>query len=250
MLAKRLLHWSGVAALVLVVGLTVAFFAEATAAGQTSGTGSEQAGTVTVIGRGEAVGRPDRAEIQVGVDTFADSVEAATSENQASVAAIMTALQELGIAEEDIQTTNYSLFAEQRYGENGPEGIAGYRVTNQVNVVIHDITRVGEVLQTVTEAGANNIFGVRFSVADPAALENEARSAAMADARTRAEALAQLGQVELGQMVTISEVVGQPSLLEGRGGGVVMAEEAAARPGINPGQMAFQVQVQVAFAID
>lgn len=250
MLAKRLVRWSGVAALVLAVGLLVAFFVDATAAGQASEEGIGRAGTVSVVGRGEAVGRPDRAEVQVGVDTFAQSVEAATAENQGSVAAIMTALQELGLAEEDIQTTNYSLFAEQRYGENGPEGIAGYRVTNQVNVVIHDITRVGEVLQTVTEAGANNIFGVRFSVADPAALENEARSAAMADARTRAEALAQLGQVELGPIVTISEVVGQPTLLEGRGGGAIVADEAAARPGISPGQMTFQVQLQVAFAID
>ncbi|HMT22557.1 MAG TPA: SIMPL domain-containing protein, partial [Promineifilum sp.] len=108
------------------------------------------------------------------------------------------------------QTTNYSLYAEQIYGDRGPEGIAGYRISNQVNVKIRDIALVGDVLAAVTEAGANAIYGVNFSVADPAALEAEARAAAMDDARKRAESLAELGGVALGDIQVISEVVGTP----------------------------------------
>ncbi len=93
-------------------------------------------GGITVVGQGEAFGQPDQAEVQVGVETFAPQVSQATHENEAAIQAIMDALTAQGIAAKDIQTTNYSLWAEQTYGDQGPEGIAGYRVNNQVNAVI------------------------------------------------------------------------------------------------------------------
>jgi uncharacterized protein len=205
-------------------------------------------GGITVVGQGEAFGAPDQANVQVGVEVFAPSVNEATAQNEAVIQQIMDSLTALGIAENDIQTTNYSLWAEQIYGDQGPEGIAGYRVTNQVNVTIRDINQVSDVLAAVTEAGANTIYGVSFSVADPAALEEEARAAAMADARVRAESLAALAGVSLGDITIISEVVGQPVMPLGLGGGMVMAE-AAAGPSVSPGQLSYQVQVQVTFGI-
>lgn len=206
------------------------------------------AGGITVVGQGEAFGAPDRAEAQVGVETFANTVSEATSQNEATLQQIMAALSEQGIAAEDIQTTNYSLWAEQIYGDSGPEGIAGYRVNNQVNVTIRDINQVSDVLAAVTEAGANSIFGISFSVADPAALEEEARAAAMADARVRAQSLAELAGVGLGDVTVISEIVGQPVMPMGYGGGMAMAESAAG-PGVSPGQLSYQVQIQVTFGI-
>ncbi len=206
------------------------------------------AGGITVVGQGEAFGQPDQAQVQVGVETFAPQVSQATGENEATIQAIMDALKAMGIDTKDIQTTNYNLWAEQIYGDQGPEGIAGYRVNNQVNVTIRDIDKVGDVLTAVTEAGANNIFGVYFSVADPAALEGEARAAAVADARERAASLAELGGVELGDVQIISEVIGQaPPMPMGLGGG--FAIEQAAAPSISPGQLSYNVQVQVTFGI-
>lgn len=205
-------------------------------------------GGITVVGQGTAYGEPDQATVIVGVDTFAPTVAEATAQNQATIDKIMAALEAQGIAKEDIQTTNYSLYAEQIYGEKGPEGIAGYRVSNQVNVKIRDISKVGDVLGAVTEAGANAIYGVSFSVADPAALEAEARALAMADAEKRAESLAELGNVTLGDIRLISEVVGQPITPLGMGGAVAM-EMAAATPSISPGQLSYQVQVQVTYGI-
>ena len=204
-------------------------------------------GGITVIGTGEAVGTPDQAQVQVGVETFAETVEAATSENEATVQAIMAALDEMGIAPEDIQTVNFSLWPEQRYGENGPEGVVGYRVMNQVNVTIKDINKVGEVLAGVTEAGANSIHGVYFTVADPAGLEAEARAAAIANAEERAASLAELSNVELGEVVVITEVIGQPQPFYGMGGGFDMAESAV--PSVSPGQLTYTAQVQVTYAI-
>ncbi len=234
---------------VMVLGMALAACGAAggqAAAQQPAGPGANTGG-ITVVGQGTAYGQPDQATVIVGVDTFAPTVEEATTQNQNTLDSVMAALQAAGIGAEDIQTTNYSLFAEQIYGERGPEGIAGYRVTNQVNVKIRDISVVGDVLAAVTEAGANAIYGINFSVADPAALEAEARASAVADARKRAESLAELGGLTLGDIVVISEVVGQPVFPMGMGG--VAMESAANAPGISPGQLSFQVQVQVTYSI-
>ena len=102
-------------------------------------------------------------------------------------------------------------------------------------------------LAAVTEAGANAIYGVNFSVADPAALEAEARALAMQDAANRAASLAELGSVSLGEVVVISEVVGAPVMPYG--GGYAMEQAASAAPGISPGQLSYQVQVQVTYSI-
>ena len=206
------------------------------------------AGGITVVGQGTAYGQPDQATVVVGVETFAATVAEATTQNQTTLDNVMAALTAAGIAAEDIQTTNYSLYAEQTYGENGPTGIAGYRVSNQVNVKIRDIALISDVLAAVTEAGANAIYGVNFSVADPAALEAEARALAMQDAANRAASLAELGDVSLGEITVISEVVGTPIMPYG-GGGFAMEQAASAAPGISPGQLSYQVQVQVTYGI-
>lgn len=206
--------------------------------------------SITVIGRGEAFGEPDQARVQIGVETFAESVAEATSGNEADVQAIMAALEGMEIAREDIQTSNYNLWAEQVYGERGPEGIAGYRVSNQVNVKIRDIEKVGQVIAAATEAGANNIHGVSFSVAEPGALEIEARQAAIDNARQKAGSLADLSGVELGEVVSVSEVIGQPGPVLERfaaGGADAVAETSV--PSIAPGELSYTVQIQVTFAI-
>ena len=191
-------------------------------------------GGITVIGQGTAYGQPDQATVIVGVESFAPTVQEATTQNQTTLDNVMAALEAAGIAAEDIQTTNYSLYAEQIYGEKGPEGIAGYRISNQVNVKIRDVAVVGDVLGAVTEAGANAIYGINFAVAD---------------ARKRAESLAELGGVALGDVVIISEVIGTPVMPLGMGGSAMAMEQAASAPGISPGQLSYQVQVQVTYGI-
>lgn len=236
--------------LIVVLSLALAACNAATpsAAGPAAQSGSTvSAGGITVVGQGTAYGQPDQATVVVGVESFAATVAEATTQNQTTLDNVMAALAAAGIAAEDIQTTNYSLFAEQTYGENGPTGIAGYRVSNQVNVKIRDIALVGDVLAAVTEAGANSIYGVNFSVADPAALEAEARALAMQDAANRAASLAELGNVALGDITVISEVVGTPVMP--LSGGYAMEQAASAAPGISPGQLSYQVQVQVTYSI-
>ena len=204
---------------------------------------------ITVIGQGEAMGQPTQANASVGVEISAATVSEATSQNEALVAQVLDALAQQGIEEKDIQTSNYNVWAEQVYGENGAEGISGYRVTNMVNITIRDIDKVGAVLQAATEAGANAVHGVYFGVADTAALETEARTAAITNARARAQSLAELAGVELGEVLMITEVIGSnyPMPMARADLNAVSAESAA--PSISPGELSFTTQVQVTFAI-
>lgn len=236
---------------VVVLLLMALVFVACTPAPAQPGAAQEGAATggITVVGQGEAFGQPDEARVQIGVESFAEEVSAATAANEDGVQSIMDALSELGIEEADIQTSNYSLWAEQPRGDEGPQGIAGYRVMNQVSVTIRDINQVGAVIGAVTEAGANSIHGVSFSVADPAALEADARADAIANAREKAESLAELTGVELGEVISVSEVIGQSGIpmMEGYGGRDMAVGSAA--PGISPGELSYGVQVQVTFAI-
>ncbi len=201
---------------------------------------------ITVVGMGEAAGQPDEARVTVGVDTFAKNVNVATAENEENIQAILAALQSEGITGDDIQTSNYSLWAEQLYGENGPEGIAGYRVSNQVNVTIRDIEKVGDVITAAINAGANQIYGVNFTVADPIALEAEARQNAVNNARERAQSLAELSGVTLGDVQSVNELYTQMNApVTGLGGG----GEMLAQSSISPGQLSYHVQVQVNFGM-
>lgn len=203
--------------------------------------------SITVTGEGEASGAPDQAEVSAGVQILADTVIEATRENQSIIEKIMEALDEQGIPPEKIQTSNYSIWAEQDYQEPRQNRISGYRVSNVVNVKIDDIDKIGDVLAAVTNAGANSIHGIQFGVKDTKALEQQAREAAMADARARAEALARLAGVELGEVLSISTSYsgGPPRPMMSRS--YDMAEAAA--PSISPGQQSLSVQIHATFAI-
>ena len=218
----------------------------------TAGAGAvSPARTISVSGIGEANGTPDIAQVQVGVEIFAKTAAEATGENERFISAVIATLADAGIEEKDLQTTNYNLWVEQSYGENGPTGISGYRVSNQVNVLVRDIDKLGEVLAAVTDAGANNIFGINFSVEDPSALMDAARTDAMADARSKEEQIAEMAGVTLGDVISVSE---------GSTGGNIpmpmmdmMRAESAMDGGsvsVSAGQLAYNASVSVVFAIE
>jgi uncharacterized protein YggE len=204
--------------------------------------------SITVVGTGTASASPDVATAQVGVDTQSASPEEATRQNDEQMKAVLDALKAAGIAEADIQTAYYNLYAEQRYEPvtGQPTGEFTYRVSSSLSVKIRDLAKVGEVLTDAVRAGANNISGVFFSIEDTSTLEAAAREEAVADARSRANSLAQLSGVELGELVVVSEVIGGP--------GPIFLDRAAVGLGgggapIQPGQLEVSMQVQVSFAI-
>jgi uncharacterized protein YggE len=245
MFKNRIVGWFAVAFLALAL---VACTSVQAAPQPTSASSAEGAlRTITVVGIGEVTLVPDIARINIGAEARSESVAAAKAEVDRQMAAIVAALQELGIAEKDIQTTNYSIYFEREpvpVVREGPteEGQGMYRVSNMVQVTVREVEQAGEVLDAVVQAGANQVFGVNFTISDRALWEGQAREKAMADAKARAEDLARLAGAKLGQVLTISEVIGSTPV-------PVMAERAYGGGGIAPGELEMSTQVQVTYAI-
>jgi uncharacterized protein YggE len=211
--------------------------------------------TITVVGTGSASVEPDIARTSIGVETYGETVAEAVDANSELMTSILTALEAAGIDGKDIQTSGYSINME-RYPEPQPrvisteEGDEGnqpqYRVSNMLNVTIRDLDSVSDVLDAAIEAGANSIWGVNFALEDMSEAQAGAREDAVADAASRASALAELGGVELGPIMSISEVIG--------GGAVPMAvtvEKAVASGAgpISPGELEVSYQVQVVYFV-
>ncbi|MBN1877280.1 MAG: SIMPL domain-containing protein [Anaerolineae bacterium] len=163
--------------------------------------------TINVNGSGVATTQPDVADVRFGVESINANASEGVSENTAKMKAVMEAIKALGIEEQDIQTTEYSMWVEQVYDpEQGvPTGEMRYHITNQVNVKLHDISLVGQLLEGVLDAGANTVSGVTFGVDDPTALQSQAREQALEQARARAEELAAGLGVKVGKVHQVSE---------------------------------------------
>jgi len=208
--------------------------------------------TVTVVGQGKASGTPDVAHINIGVDTSAASAQEAVEASKTKMSALLAKIKALGIAEKDIQTSNFSIFAENRSQVYGTEPKVGagdvvvYRVSNQVRVTVRDVAKLGDILDQAVSAGANNVYGVYFSVEDTTALEAQAREKAVADAKNRAETLAKLNGVSVGQVVTISEVIGGATPVYYN---ITKADALGSGVPIEAGEFEVSMSVQVTYSI-
>jgi uncharacterized protein len=254
---KRVVLLVAAVALLVPVGLAGVWLwgqVSSPAIAQTSEAEYSPAQTITVVGQGSVRVQPDIARVSVGVETTADAIAEGVTDNEAQMSAILAALEAAGIDAKDIQTTNFSISLD-RYPEPLPrvegaeteESQPVYRISNMVHVTIRDLDMVGDVLDAVIEAGANNIWGVSFTVEDPAAVQADARIDAIADARQRAGALAELSEVRLGPVMSVSEVISG-----GSSPVLAMAERAVAYDSatISPGELEITYQVQVTYFIE
>lgn len=186
--------------------------------------------TVTVTGHGSVTVPPDTAGVTVGVDVIKATLTEAQSEADAQATAVIDAVKAQGIDPKDIQTSNYSVSIMRDYSEGGdPTKITGYEVMNQVNVTIRDISKIGDVLSAVVNAGANSIYNIFFFVDNPAPQESAARKLAVQDAHDKAAELATAAGMTLGPVLAITEgatQVPQP-VFAAKGGGMAAAAQAA-----------------------
>lgn len=203
--------------------------------------------TISVTGVGSATTAPDIATIQLGVETRSDAPSVAAEENAAKMNNVMAAIQELGIPDKDIQTTDYSISIEPVYKDGKRTDETVYRVSNKVRVTVRDLDQVSTLLGEVVEADVNSIGGINFGVSDPEALQREARDEAMANAQAKAQQLADGLGVTLGPPQQISEWSGGTPVTPRVD---AMMERAAAAPPISTGELEVSIQVSVAFAIE
>lgn len=161
--------------------------------------------SLNVTGTGRVVVVPDIATINIGVRTEAEVVIDALEGNTAQANAISRVLQALGIAERDIQTSNFNVYPAERYDPMTGQIEGRYFVVeNTVNVTVRDLSSLGEVLSAVVDAGANSIYGINFNIEDREAAIAEARKLAIEDARNKAEAIAGEAGVRLGDLMSIN----------------------------------------------
>ena len=249
MLAKKVFY--GLVIVIVIAALSVGGFALASANAPRSAQAAVSAAgerSITVVGIGKVTGQPDIARVTVGIETQAPSLQTAVDDNKAKMTVLLETLKKLGLADKDIRTSNYSVYTERATAPTPGTEISTdqmiYHVTNQVDVTVRDVNQIGAVLDKAVAAGANNIYGVNFSVADTAKLEAEAREKAVADAKARAEELAQLNGVQLGEVLTISEVVG--------GSAYPMYRDAVGMGGgtpVQPGELEMSLSIQITYAV-
>ena len=211
---------------------------------------SQQEG-IWVNGEGKVTVSPDIATLSLGVEAQAATVAEAQSQAAEAMNQVMTALTDNGVEEKDIQTQYFNIEQVTSWDKDtGEEIVAGYRVTNTVTAKIREIDKASSIIDAVAAAGGDftRINSIDFSVDDPSPYCDEARQEAMADARAKAEQLAELADVKLGKPTYISEWISYPvSSREIYYGGA--APVPAATP-ISPGELELTISVQVAYAID
>ena len=214
-------------------------------------TNPQQTG-IWVNGEGKVLAAPDLAEINLGIEVEADTVNEAQTQAAESMDAVMSTLEEAGIEEKDIQTSRFSIYPVRKWDDDGNEYIlVGYRVTNTVNVKIRDLDKVGDIIDSVAGSGGDftQIGGIEFSVEDPTPYKDEAREKAFAQAKDKAEQLATLSGLTLGEVTYVTETSYYASTVR-----MSVNEFGAPAPGeastpISPGEQEISVSIQVAFDI-
>lgn len=162
--------------------------------------------TITVTGSAAMSLKADYAQVSVGVSTQATTVSEAAQENNVLIHAVIDALKAADVAESDIVTSSYSVYAQYDYSSfTGEEKLSGYKVTNQLRVIIRDMEHIGATLDKATAAGANNIYNIEFLSTRADEAQDEAITYAVQDALRRAKLLAGAAGLELGGIVSISD---------------------------------------------
>ena len=234
------------AALLAALALALVVLAGCGTAGTTTAAGATTTNTVTASGAGTAQAAPDTAEMSFGVTTMSANAKSALDEASKVAEQIASAVKKQGVADEDIQTQDVSVYP-QTVDQDGKQVITGYQASLSVRVKVRDIAKLGEVISAANAAGANNISGPTFTIDDPAPARAEAIDEAVADARKSAEAMAEAAGKSVGEVLSMSSsdvgMVSGPMYSEAD-----MAGAAKDVP-IEPGQLDISASVVVVFEL-
>lgn len=160
--------------------------------------------SISVGAQSEVKVSPDRANVQISVQTRAATAAAAANENAVKQKAVIDAIRALGIPADDISTIGYNVFPQQRYEPSREPVIVGYNVTNTVAVELKKLTLVGPVIDAVLAKGANMISSLRFYASNTESARREAIALAIQKARADAEAAARAAGGTIGGLLEIN----------------------------------------------
>ena len=211
--------------------------------------GQNQPRTISVTGYAQVLLSPDIAYISIGVHSEAQSATEAVASNNSLTQKVIDAIKNQGVDTKDIQTTNFSVYQQEKYDKNGNSLGTFFMTDNTVYVTMRDITKIGDILDASIAAGANSIYGISFDVQDKEAALASGRDQAMADAQSQAEQLAKAAGGTLGAVQSITYYSNSPSPIyydtkaspTGLGGGSSVP--------ISSGQLTLTVSVSVIYPI-
>jgi uncharacterized protein len=201
---------------------------------------------IIVIGEGSVSAAPDYARISGGVTTRAKTAKEASEANAKAMASVMAALQSAGVEQKDIQTSRFSV--QPVYTSPGPnleQRLTGFSVSNQVSVTIRQIDKVGDILDRLLAAGATNADNVEFLHLDSSKTLDQAREAAVVDARRKAKLYAQAAGLTLGAVAWVTEDSSSPPFAPK----MAMRSVAPGAAPIATGEDTLQVRITVGYEI-
>lgn len=206
--------------------------------------------TISLSGHGEVKAAPDMAIVTTGVSTQAATAADALAANTTAMTALFAALKAAGIAEKDMQTSNFMIQPRYDYNDGKqPPLLVGYDVSNNVTVTVRQVDGLGALLDTVVKAGSNQINGISFDVSKPTEALDEARRLAAADATRKAKLYAETMGVTLGPVLSISEGVSyQPPVPMLRTAAAPMADAARPVP-VAAGEQTLAMDVNITWEI-
>jgi uncharacterized protein len=223
--------------------LSVVIIAPLTAHGQDSQAPGGAIPQIAVVGRGEIKISPDRATIQISVQTRAATAAAAAADNANKQQSVMTALRALGLGNDQLSTINYNVYPEQRYEQGKEPVIVAYNVTNTILVDVRKLSQVGSVIDAALSRGANMITSLQFYASNTETARRTAIASAIEKARADAEAAARAAHGSLGTLLGIDIGSYSPPPPRPMMMGKLMAGAAQADTPINPGEETLSVEV-------
>lgn len=248
----------GTRKLLTVIGVSVAVFVAAAISGLTprslpAGAEESPARVISAMGQATVSAKPDIAYVSLGVNTEAPTAAEAQAKNNTAMNAVMAALKQLGISNDDIRTSQFNLYPV--YGEEKPvephmsprtqPKVVGYRANNSVTITVRALDRVGEVIDGCVKAGANQIQHVAFALKDEVKYRNQALEEAARASRVKAEAMAKGLGLTITGIKAVQEVSGGPSV------GYVMYDRVSAMPSapapVAPGSIDVRAEVRVEY---
>jgi uncharacterized protein len=202
---------------------------------------------VAVEGTGTATAVPDVLRVTVGVEETADAVGEALAGADAAARSVLEALRGHDVSEADVRTVNMSIYPS--YGDDG-QRITGYTARHDLEVTLRDLGRAGEVIGVLADVGGDavRLQGVSYALEDDAAAQEEARAAAFAAARVKAEQYAELTGRTLGEVVEVREQT-TPSGPIPYAASDMAGAEAAMSVALAPGSATVSVTVAVRWSL-
>jgi uncharacterized protein YggE len=199
--------------------------------------------TLNLSATGEIQATPDLAAISLGVQTQAPTATEALRLNRVKMTATIAALRAQGLKEKDIQTTGLNLNAQYVFHEGEPSRLTGYQASNLVTIRVHDLAKLGATVDAVVAAGANQVNGITFSLADPQAAQDDARREAIKTLQAKDALYAAAMGYRVERLVSLSDTVGSNNIVR-----PMMAMRAMATPA-EPGELTVTATVGAVYEL-